>query len=196
MDQDQNPQSGAASCFIGSTANEQYYETKSSSPAKLTLVWNRSFASDGSPLPRNFELHVYDHSHNELASAVSDTGNALQVNATSDSGLMIKVAASNAADGSTLPAQFALASSSPVTSVAAGCPASGWILTPASYHLPSGTNNSSQLVFGFYVTVSNQVSPWLCSWTVTSTWDRPYRPLAPRWNWSTALRPRRRKEGA
>src|SRR5207249_9276297 len=71
VDQDRNPQAGAASCFLGSTASEQYYETKSSSPAKLTLVWNRSFASDGSPLPRNFELHVYDHSHNELASAVS-----------------------------------------------------------------------------------------------------------------------------
>jgi hypothetical protein len=111
VDQDRNPQSGAAACFLGSTASTQYYETKSGAPAKLTLVWNRSFASDGTPLPRNFELHVYDRAHNELAAAVSDTGNVLQVTAASDPSLLIKVVTNNTADGSGAQAQFALASS-------------------------------------------------------------------------------------
>jgi hypothetical protein len=116
IDQSQTQESqtkapGESVCFTGSTANTALYETKSGTPAKLTLVWNRSFGSDGSPISRGFELHVYDHSHNELASAVSESGNVLQVTAASDSGLVIKVITHGPPDGSATPAKFALASS-------------------------------------------------------------------------------------
>jgi hypothetical protein len=185
VDQDQNPQSAPASCFIGSTAGAQYYETNSSSPVKLTLAWDRSFAGDGTPLPNNFELHVYDRSNNELASAVSDTGNVLQATAASDSGLVIKVVASNSSVDAT-PARFALASSRPMAaSVCAVTVSPTSIVFPATqgptesftYTIPPGcsflslSDNGSPNPFaaGVYPNLSPDLNPGTYTFAMIST---------------------------
>ena len=63
----------ASSCFAGPITATEDYETKSSSPVKITVAWSRGQAAS------NLEIHVYDHAHKELAAATTDDGNVQRV---------------------------------------------------------------------------------------------------------------------
>jgi hypothetical protein len=153
VDQTQIGRSGDSSCFTGVISTTQDYETKSTSPAKITVVWNRSFAADESPYARNLEIHVYDHAHNELAFATSDVDNVHQVTAQSDSGLLIRVKLTQPLGAGEPPQEFALVSSVSLSSAPHAC-------TSVNGISPSTMNFSSQ---GGTQSVTISVDP-ACNW--------------------------------
>jgi hypothetical protein len=153
VDQEQNAGRISSTCFTGAITTTQDYEIKSASPAKISVVWNRSFAGDGTPYSRNLEIHVYDRAHQELASATSQGGNVQQVTAQSDTGLMVRVQLTQPVDSSEPPQEFALVSSVSASAAPRTCGMSNSI-SPGTMNFPSQGGTQS-------VTIS--VDPG-CNW--------------------------------
>jgi hypothetical protein len=148
-----NAGSGSSACFTGAIATTQDYETKSASPARITVVWNRSFPAGDSPYTRNLEIHVYDHAHNELAFDNSTADNVQQITAQSDSGLMVRVKLTQPIGPGEPEQPFALVSSVPLTTAPHTC-------TNVNSIAPSTMNFPSQ---GGTQSVTISVDP-ACNW--------------------------------
>ena len=140
----------ASSCFAGAITATEDYETKSSSPVKITVAWSRGQAA------RNLEIHVYDHAHKELAAATTDDGNVQQITAQNDTGLLIRVKLTQPIAAGDAPLPFALVSSVPLTTAPHTCGASNSI-SPSTMNFPASGGTQS-------VTIS--VDPG-CNWQLT-----------------------------
>ncbi|HEV3198097.1 MAG TPA: hypothetical protein VGZ73_09320 [Bryobacteraceae bacterium] len=168
-DQDTALIADPSDCHLGSLTTALYYETKSSSPVKVTLAWNRHMGADGSPFLNPVEIHVLDRATGqEIAAGASAGDNVQQVTASADAGLIVKIVASGPLQGGVAAEPFALASSTPLASVQDPCNfPTGFRVSPAGpFHFPA---SGGQQV----LTIS---APKGCDWGIG---DAPPPPMNP-----------------